>query len=291
MTSSLPHSPIRSLWLASLVASTLGVVGCGDGSVSSEDSAIELTKVDPSTLLNARYAAPYYPSMLEADLDPLQISYPVALTQSFSEDTSKGDCFLNHAEVGSGVRLGGTFKIDQTIKISGWSVDFSPSDRARNPFLVEISFNLGDVKLVSQGDVDISVPCLGLDQKLTVKLNGVRATVVLGAPSTTRPSFHYESTAITIDSFTVDGEPGLLDWAVAELLEAQLNKDSNRHSVETALVSAIGSSFEELATLADLFFFGDMGVGKAIHALNYYDASAGMSSKCASAPCALYSVY
>ena len=178
----------RSAWLSSLLIGSLALVGCGQGDVDTQDRAIELTKVDPSTLLNAKYAAPYYPSMLEADLDPLQISYPVALTQSFSEDTSKGDCFLNHAEVGSGVRLGGTFKIDQTIKISGWSVDFSPSDRARNPFLVEISFSLGDVTLVSQGDVDISVPCLGLDQKLTVKLNGVRATVVLGAPSTASPA-------------------------------------------------------------------------------------------------------
>lgn len=291
MTRALPTSALRASRLSSLLAGALCLFGCGSAGVDAQDSELLTAKVDPTALANARNAAPYYPAMLEADLSGLNINYPVVVTQAFSEDSSKGDCFLNHAEVGSGVRLGGTFKIDQTLRVSDWSVDFASSDRARNPFLVNVSFSLGDVALVSQGEVDISVPCLGLDQKLTVKLNGVRATVALGAPSTTRPDFHYESTAITIASFTVDGEPGLLDRAVAELLEAQLNKDANRHSLEAALVSAVGSSFEELATLANLFFVGDMGVGKTIHALTYYDTASGMSSKCETAPCALYSVY
>lgn len=289
MSSSRSVVAVSRFGLASLVVGAAMAAGCGEMPEADSSASAIAIAVPPGPVVPP---TPYYPSTLDADLEAYTLTYPVSLSKRLDRDTSTAPCFLNAAEVGDGVRIGGTFAIDQTLSPSSWGVAFSTSSAARNPYLVKLSFNLGNVALISQGKVDLSIACFGLDQRLTVTIKGVKATVTMGAPSADRSTFHFESSSISFDSVTVTGESGLIDTVTASLLEDELNL--HKDDLASALETALGSSLSGLTALADLYFGMETGAfgKKTIHDVDFYTAvTSGSRPYCTSYPCALYTIY
>jgi hypothetical protein len=235
----------------------------------------------------------YTESHVQSVLDALNTTIPAPAPFTLALDTSNGDCFLAPAQVGSGVRVNGTFALTSSLTLhNNMTASFVADSDGSDPYLVELDIALGTVTFASQGDVDISVPCLGLDRRLDGTMRDVTVKLFYAPPKTGRTSFRFDHIHVDFGSTTVVNPDATIAWftPVCSAINANLASASTRASIESTLEGTIAAQSVVTSTLpstlTSLFWLAAPGTSSS----SICSAILGGGTGCSTADCAEYKI-
>ena len=291
---SLRNGPSFS-WITTL-ALVAGLGGCYGGgeaidSEAQQAPASSLTPVPITCPFADRFL--YTEHDVQVVLDALNTTIPAPAPFSVAIDTSRGDCFIAPAQVGSGVRVGGSFALTSALTLhDNMTASFVSDSDGSDPYLVELDVNLGTVTFSSVGDVDISVPCLGLDRRLDGTMRNVMVKLFYAPPKSGRTSFRFDHVDVSFGTTTVVNPDASISWftPVCDAINANLASASTRASIESTLEGTIAAQSTVTSTLPStlgaLFWLAAPGNSSS----SICSAVLGGGSGCSTSDCAEYKI-
>ncbi len=239
------RSSQRSVSLVRVALGVAAMVGCY-GAPSPEEGGAngELTpapaRVSPCVAFGQSYV--YEASRPQALVDGLNVSLPITEPFEIDLDTSNGRCFIAPAQVGSGYRVQGRFRLSDPVVIhDNVTASLVPDGGGPDPYLLKLDIDLGDVRFESIGEVDISVPCLGLDRRLNgvVRDLHVKAYYRPVRVGVNRFAFDHVDADFTSVRVSNPDAPIPQITLVTDAINAHLAGAAGSRAVETAIEDAV----------------------------------------------------
>ena len=242
-----------------------------DAQVDTEDAltariaGVARTPIDPSAWACMRADTYYFDSdVVQVWLDALDTSVELDETFEIDENTAPGTCFINSAEAGNGIRIRGDLVVSDTFDIDGNITASFASSSGSAPYYLRVDIDVGNVDFESDGDLDISAYCFGLDQAVTGTIHDLTVKLYLSPPSTSRTDFGLHHVDVDFGDIDLDSlsAPMSIYNLAATLFDNVLDTNTDlRGALEEAVEDALESSpiAGTVSDLADLAFALDSG--------------------------------
>lgn len=240
---------------------------------------------------------PYRESDLSI-LDAFITTIALSGTFTVAGDTSSGKCFVNQAEVGSGIRFNAEFRVNDTIPLTNnVTASFVADSDQSDPFLLQIEIAAGDISFVTVRPADLSTTCIGRDRNLVGIMEGVKVQLLYKPPSPGNNDFRLERAGVTFGTLTVQNpEPSIpLYEDLTDAINNALRTNATRNDIETILETTIQSQTYVTTTLpttlTQLFWAYAPGThGSASICSTTLGAPRPFAATCAIANCADYRI-
>ena len=111
------------------------------------------------------------------------------------------------------------------------------------PYFLKVTASLGDIRFASVGDLDISVPCLGLDRNLEGTLRDLEVEVYYRPPRPGQNRFTYDHFDVDFGTVSVVNPDALIPsfGPVVTTTNAWLASASGRALIEDSIEAAVAT--------------------------------------------------
>ncbi len=253
-TSPLPRRAWRALALAAtLAAGCYGGPDDASGSANSISINPEPVPLNRCTLFGQNHT--HTTAATQGLLDAVDVTLPTPPPFAVDVDTSNGNCVFAPAQVGSGVRVRGSFQINTTLRLRDNLDARFVAGAGGVPYFLKVTASLGDIRFASVGDLDISVPCLGLDRNLEGTLRDLEVEVYYRPPRPGQNRFTYDHFDVDFGTVSVVNPDALIPsfGPVVTTTNAWLASAGGRALIEDSIEAAVAPQIAPLSNLSALF--------------------------------------